>query len=134
DAEPYTCVVSADGRTVYVSLWGGARVGVFAAPSLALVTEIDTGEHPNARALSGDGKRLFVASGNTASVWVYDTGSLEAIEQISMSLFPEAPQTATPYSLAVSPEGQMLVVANADTNTLALVDISNSAGSFVRGF
>ena len=28
-AEPYTCVVSADGQTVYVSLWGGSRVQVY---------------------------------------------------------------------------------------------------------
>ncbi len=27
-AEPYTCVASADGQTLYVSLWGGARVQV----------------------------------------------------------------------------------------------------------
>jgi DNA-binding beta-propeller fold protein YncE len=133
-AEPYTCVVSADGRTVYVSLWGGARIDVFMAPSLMLMDEIETGEHPNAMTLSADGRRLFVASGSTASVWVYDTGAREAIEQISMSLFPEAPQTSTPNSLAVSPDGQTLVVSNADTNSLALVDISNSVGSYVKGF
>jgi len=50
-AEPYTCVVSADGRTVYVSLWGGARVDVFMAPSLMLMDEVESGEHPNAMAL-----------------------------------------------------------------------------------
>jgi YVTN family beta-propeller protein len=133
-AEPYTCVVSPDGRTLYVSLWGGARVEVLQAPSLTLVNEIDVGEHPNAMVLSPDGRRLFVASGNTASVWVYDTFSFEPIEQISMSLFPEAPPTATPNALAVSPDGRTLLVANADTNTVAVVDVGNSNGSFVEGF
>src|SRR5205807_1683322 len=84
--------------------------------------------------LSADGRRLFVASGSTASVWVYDTASWDSIEQISMSLFPNAPRTATPNSLAISPDGQTLLVANADTNTVAVVDISNSSQSFVQGF
>src|SRR5260370_29243588 len=31
-AEPYTCVVAPDGTTLFVSLWGGARVLMFDAP------------------------------------------------------------------------------------------------------
>src|ERR1051326_342886 len=41
-AEPYTALVSADGRFVFVSLWGGSVVEVFAADSLTLVTEMFT--------------------------------------------------------------------------------------------
>src|SRR5262249_53674780 len=33
-AEPYTCVLSADGNQLYVSLWGGARVQVYLLPSM----------------------------------------------------------------------------------------------------
>ena len=133
-AEPYTCVVSPDGKTVYASLWGGSAVTVLAAPALTPIATVPMGEHPSAMVLSADGKRLFVAAGSTASVWVFDTFSLEAIEQISMSLSPEAPPTATPNSLALSPDGQTLLVANADNNDVAVVDVSNSARSFVRGF
>ena len=93
-----------------------------------------TDEHPNALLLSPDGKRLFIACGNGSSVWVYDTFSGEAIEQVSMSLFPDAPLTATPNSLALSPDGKTLLVANADNNSVAVVDVSNSAHSFVSGF
>ena len=60
-AEPYNCVVSADGRTLYVSLWGGSRVQVYMLPSMILLQEFNTEEHPNALLLSQDGKRLFVA-------------------------------------------------------------------------
>jgi len=133
-AEPYTCIVSADGKMVYVSLWGGSRVQAFSAASLTLINELEGDEHPNAMLLSADGKRLFVACGSGSSVWVYDTFSGDAIEQISMSLFPDAPPTATPNSLALSPDGQKLLVANADTNTVALIDVGNGARSFVDGF
>jgi YVTN family beta-propeller protein len=133
-AEPYTAVVSPDGRTLFVSLWGGARVEVFDTGSMRLITEWLSGDHPNAMVLSKDGRRLFVACGGSASVWVYDTLSGEPIEQVSMSLYPEAPPTATPNSLALSPDGQKLLVATADNNAVAMVDVSNSARSFVDGF
>ncbi len=133
-AEPYSCVVSADGRYLYISLWGGGRVQVYYLPSMTLLEEYFTGEHPNALLLSRDGRRLFVACGNSGSVWVFDTFSGEALEAISMSLFPNAPPTSTPNSLALSPDGQTLIVSNADTNAIAVIDVSNSGRSFVNGF
>jgi DNA-binding beta-propeller fold protein YncE len=133
-AEPYSNIVSADGQKLYVSLWGGSKVQVYMLPSMLLLEEYATGEHPNAMVLSRDGKRLFVACGNSASVWVFDTFSGEPIEQISMSLTPNAPDTATPNSLSLSPDGQTLVVSTADNNAVALVDVSNSSRSFVTGF
>src|SRR5262249_52309260 len=133
-AEPYTTLTSADGRFVFVSLWGGAVVQEYMADSLTLVTEMPTAEHPNAMALSQDGRRLFVSCGNSASVWVFDTFSNNAIEQVSTSLFPEQPPTSTPDSVAVSPDGRALLVANADTNSIAWIDISNPGRSFVDGF
>ena len=133
-AEPYSTVVSADGRLLYVSLWGGARVQVYVLPSMALGEELVTGEHPNALLLSRDGKRLFVSCGNSAAVWVFDTFSGEALEQISMSLTPDAPNTATPNSLALSPDGNTLIVSTADNNAVAVVDVSNAGRSFVSGF
>ena len=133
-SEPYTTLVSADGQVVYVSMWGGASVRAYTASSLTLIGDMPLGDHPNAMALSNDGKRLFVSCGNSAAVWVLDTFSGDAIEQISSSLYPEAPQTSTPNSVSVSPDGRTLLVANADNNAVAVVDISNGARSFVDGF
>jgi len=133
-SEPYATIASADGRFVYVSLWGGSAVRAYMADSLAWLYDMPTGEHPNAMALSVDGKRLFVACGNSSAVWVLDTFSGDAIEQISTSLFPEAPPTSTPNSVAVSPDGRTLLVANADTNTVTVIDISNGGRSLVNGF
>jgi len=133
-SEPYTVVAAPDGRFVYVSLWGGSAVQVLFADSLQLVNEMNTGEHPNAMALSDDGRRLFVACGNSASVWVFDTFSFDPIEQISTSLYPEQPLTSTPNSVALAPDGRTLLVANADINAVVVIDVSNPARSFVNGF
>ncbi len=133
-AEPYTCLVSPDGRTVYVSVWGSTKILLFDATTLAPTGEIQVGEHPNAMAFSKDGSRLFVACANTNAVWVVDVASRKAIEQISMALYPAAPPGSTPNSLGLSPDGRRLLVANADNNTVAVVNVENPSASKVEGF
>ena len=49
-------------------------------------------------------------------------------------MFPDAPPGSTPNAVSVSPDGRRLLVANADNNTVAVVDISDPARSEVQGF
>ncbi len=133
-AEPYTCLLSADGKTLFVSLWGGARVLMFDAATLESVGEIAVGEHPNAMVLSKDGTRLFVACANTNGVWVVDLASHTANEQISVSLGVKAPVGSTPNALTLTPDGKTLLIANADNNTVTVVDVSVPGKSDVRGW
>jgi DNA-binding beta-propeller fold protein YncE len=133
-AEPYTCLVPPDGKTVLVSLWGGAKVLVFDAETLAPAGEIPVGEHPNAMALSPGGERLFVACANTNAVWVVDLPSRTATEQIAIALYPNAPPGSTPNGLGLSPDGSTLLVANADNNSVAVADVSRPGKSRVAGF
>jgi DNA-binding beta-propeller fold protein YncE len=133
-AEPYTVVVSPDGKYVFVSMWGGESVQMLTADTLSPVTTFPTDAHPNAMTFSNDGRRLFVACAGHDSVWVFDTLTFEAIEQIAVSLYPQAPATSTPNALALSPDGTTLIVANADLNAVAVVDISNPTHASVNGF
>jgi DNA-binding beta-propeller fold protein YncE len=133
-AEPYTCVVSADGKTLFVSLWGGAKVLMFDAWSLEPKGEVVVGEHPNAMVLTRDGKRLFVACANTNAVWVVDVAKRQAVEQVKVAIYPDAPPGSTPNSVSLSPDETRLIVANADNNTVAVVDVSDPARSEVQGF
>ena len=89
-AEPYTCLLSPDGTTLFVSLWGGARVLLFDAKTLAPTGEIVVGEHPNAMVLSA---RRHAA---VRRVREHERGVGRSIsrrrrptEQISIALFPE---------------------------------------------
>jgi sugar lactone lactonase YvrE len=132
-AEAYGTLVSPDGRTVFVSVWGASRVALF-EPTLRPLAEIVVGEHPNAMALSRDGARLFVACANTNAVWVVDLASRKAVEQIGVALGPDAPPGSTPNALALSPDGSTLLVANADNNAVAVVDVSRPGLSRPRGF
>jgi DNA-binding beta-propeller fold protein YncE len=133
-AEAYGSVVSPDGKTLYVSLWGGAKVLAFDADTLEPRGEFPVGEHPNEMIVSKDGARLFVACGNTNSVWILDLPSGAAREQVSVAMFPGAPPGSTPNALDLSADGKTLVVANADNNTLAVVDIGRPGHAEVEGF
>src|SRR5204863_5737375 len=44
-AEPYTCLVSPDGSTLFVSLWGVAKVLLFDAKTLPARGEVAVGAH-----------------------------------------------------------------------------------------
>jgi DNA-binding beta-propeller fold protein YncE len=133
-AEPYTVVASPDGKSLFVSLWGGSRVLRRDAETLAGEGSFSVGEHPSAMALSRDGRRLFVACANTNSVWILDLSSGSASEQVSVALYPGAPAGATPGALALSPDGRTLIVANADNNCVAVVDVSEAGSSRTEGF
>jgi DNA-binding beta-propeller fold protein YncE len=133
-AEAYTSLVSGDGKTLFVSLWGGARVLRFDVETMEPRGEIAVGEHPNALALSKDGARLFVACANTNAVWAVDLPAGKATEQVGIALHPGAPAGSTPNALGLSADGETLLVANADNNSLAVVDVSQPGRSQVKGF
>jgi DNA-binding beta-propeller fold protein YncE len=133
-AEGYTALVTPDGRTLYVSLWGGAKVLAFDPVTLERRGEIPVGEHPSAMVLSKDGTRLFVACANTNAVWVVDLAAQTAREQISVALYPSAPAGSTPNGLGLSSDGETLLVASADNNAIAVVDVSRPGASVVKGF
>lgn len=133
-AEAYTTLAAPDGKTLFVSLWGGAKILLFDAATLAPRGEVAVGEHPNAMVLSKDGTRLFVACANTNEVWVVDLAARTARERISIALEPAAPPGSTPNGLGLSPDGATLLVADADNNTVAMVDVTRPGFSRVRGF
>src|SRR5581483_4539724 len=58
----------------------------------------------------------------------------QVMEQIDLALFPNSPPGSTPNALVLSRDGRTLYAANADNNTLAVVDISRPGHSVPRGF
>ncbi len=134
DADPYTIITKSDGKKIFVSLWGGAKVLEIDSETLKITRTLNVGEHPNAMRFSKDGNRVFVACGNTNSVWALDLTSGTAQEQISVALYPHAPEGSTPSGLGISPDGSTLLVTNSDNNAVAVVDISQAGKSKVRGF
>ncbi|MCH6236021.1 bifunctional YncE family protein/alkaline phosphatase family protein [Cognataquiflexum rubidum] len=133
-AEPYTCLLSPDNKTLYVSIWGGARIWVMNSGDLSLKSSIATDKNPNDMVLSKDGKYLFASHGNDNTVSLINTESMTRIEILSCSLFPDAPLGSTPNGVALSEDEKTLYIANADNNCLAVFDVETKGKSRPLGF
>jgi YVTN family beta-propeller protein len=133
---PISAQLSKDGKTLYVANLGSANVAIVdvSEPSRPTVAAtLQTDPHPNDVAVTDDG-RLFVSCGNTNNVIAFDVKSRQRLEVISTALGPKAPAGSTPNSLAVSPDGERLYVANADNNSVSVIDIESHGKSRPLGF
>jgi DNA-binding beta-propeller fold protein YncE len=133
---PMSARLSRDGKTLYVANLGSASVSVVdvADPAHpAVAGTLETEPHPNDLVLTAD-ERLFVSCGHTNDVLSFDLKTRQRLEVISMALGPKAPAGTTPNSLTVSPRGDRLYVANADNNSVAIVDIQERGKSRPLGF
>lgn len=137
DSFPYAALPSTDGDRVFVSLWGGAAVAVIDAGTLKVVDQWPTPLHPTEMALSPDARTLYVACANSNLVAAIDAGpdaDRRTREIISTALFPAAPSGSTPNSLALSPDGGVLLVANADNHNIAVINVSQPGHARSMGF
>ena len=125
---PYGVVTAPDGR-VYVSVWGGSSVHVFAPGKDGKLKEsgrVNVGRHPSALLLNRIGSRLFVASASTSSIAVVDTKRLRVISTLADPPPMGPNQGSTPNALALSPDGTQLYVAEADNNAVAVFNLSRN--------
>jgi DNA-binding beta-propeller fold protein YncE len=131
---PYAIVPSKDGKRLFVSLWGNAKVAVIDRETDAVVAGWPTAEHPTEMTLSPDGKTLYVACANSTKVAVLDVTTGQSLQTIHCALYPIAPNGNTPNSLCLTPDGEMLFVANADANNLAVFNVADRTTAKPLGF
>jgi YVTN family beta-propeller protein len=130
----YSCILSPDDRTLYISLWGGGAVAVVDTESQTITSTIQAGSNPNELLLNRTGSYLFVANANDNSVSVIRTSNNKVTETISTSLFPTTLTGSTTNGLALSANEKTLYIANADNNCLAVFDLSKPGSSQSLGF
>ncbi|QEM12238.1 bifunctional YncE family protein/alkaline phosphatase family protein [Mucilaginibacter rubeus] len=132
-AEAYSCVLSPDEKTLYISLWGGDMLGFYNIATQSFST-IKTSSHPNELLLDKKGKFLYVADANDNAVSVVNTTTHKIIETISTALYPTRLTGSTSNGLALSANGKTLYIANADNNCLAVFDVTMPGSSKSKGF
>jgi DNA-binding beta-propeller fold protein YncE len=134
-SNPYAVLPEATGKRLFVSLWGAASIAVIDRDTGKILGTWRSESHPTEMALSPDGKTLFVACANSTKVSVLDVArDGKSLETISCALYPDAPSGNTPNSLTLTPDGQMLFVANADANNLAVFNVSTPGKARALGF
>ena len=130
---PYTCLPDEKNGRLYVSLWAQSTVLVLDPKTGADLARWPVGSHPCEMVLGRDG-RLYVAESNLNSVSVIDTASGRVTEILTASLYPDSPAGSMPNSLALSPDGELLFVANANNNNVAVFDIEQVGKARSLGF
>ena len=130
---PYACVPHPDGKLLFVSLWADAHIAVVDLDSNKVVKRLPSASHPTEMVVDRKGNALYVACANSTKVSVFDLKSLEPIQTINCALYPAAPSGNTPNSLALLPDG-VLVVANADANNLSAFNVADPRKAIPLGF
>ena len=133
-AEGYTCILSPDNNTLYVSCWGCSKVELFDTRKQQFTGSVTVGSNPNDMCLSSNGAFLYVANSNDNSVSVIDVKKRQVIETLNTALFPNAPTGSTTNSVALSEDNKTLYIANADNNCLAVFNVEKPGFSVSKGF
>jgi YVTN family beta-propeller protein len=122
---PYAVVAVPHQRSfkAYVSCWNDGSVAVVQAGKL--ISRVPVGRHPTAILLNPERTRLYVANSNDDSVSVIDTQTDKEIERINVRLSEGVPPGNSPEGLAL--RGDDLYVANAHSNSVAVVELSERA-------
>jgi DNA-binding beta-propeller fold protein YncE len=122
---PYTAVVEPGGKRLFVSLWAKGGVAVVDLETNKVAGVWKTASHPTEMAIDEKRKVLYVSCANSTQVSVFDLASGSSVQTINAALYPVAPSGNTPNSVALTPDGELLFVANADANNLAVFNVSD---------
>ena len=127
---PYGVVILGSGKNAraYVSCWNDSSVAVVPLSGKSVVRSyIGVDRHPTAMMPNAAGTRLFVANANADSISVIDTATDQQVERIDVRLAEDALPGASPEGLALSEDEKTLYVANAHSNAVAVVALSEKA-------
>jgi len=145
---PYGVAVSLDGRTVFVSNFGGPRarkgdkteasvgaevavdarsvalrgtVSVIDLGKKRVVAEIATRIHPEAMTVSPDGKLLYVVDASGDGISVIDIARRRTVGALGTRPQADLPYGSLTTGIAMSADGKVLFAANAANNAIALL-------------
>jgi len=117
---------AASTSKVFVSCWNDSSVAVINfSGKERIVKYVTVGQHPTAMLWDGTRSLLFVANSGDDSVSVIDTRDDRELERINVRLREDAPLGNTPEGLSLN--GNTLYVANAHSNSVAVVRLSKRA-------
>ena len=124
--KPYACAVSRDGRRAWVSNWGQDSVAAIDLGEKTVYRTIPVREKPNDLLLDRS-RRAALRRQRQSQYRLRDRrGHSARGGRDRRRPAAGAPPGTTPNALALDAAGATLYVANADNNSLAVVDVSNA--------
>ena len=128
---PYSCAFDSKGRLL-VSIWSSRKVMVFNGKRK--LYDVTTGDHPNEITMSRNGRYAYVACSNENTVSVVDLKEKKPVASVSTAIHPDAPEGSTTNSVCITPDEKTILAANADNNSLTVVDVRNPVRPRPVGF
>ncbi|MCB1693383.1 MAG: bifunctional YncE family protein/alkaline phosphatase family protein, partial [Pseudomonadales bacterium] len=123
---PYTTVLDEPRHRAYVSNWGDRSVSVVDLNQGRETARIPVGDHPNAMALATRRHMLYVVSANDNELTAIDLTTAQVESVTSLAPYDGAsPSGTTPNGLALTSDETTLYIANADNNSVSVVDVSD---------
>lgn len=113
---PVHMVETLDGRSVYVTNFGGASISVIDTTTWAQQRTIMVPAAPHAIVLSPDGRLAYVSCYGGAAIAVLDTRHATLAATIAL------PTGSQPYGLALSRDGRFIYASDNLTGRLFVVD------------
>jgi DNA-binding beta-propeller fold protein YncE len=118
DGMPYTCKYLNNGLLL-VSLWSSHKVELYKGDNL--LASFQTGNHPTDIALTKNDGIAYVANANDNSVTMINLKNRVVKANVCTSLYPDSPEGSTPDAVCVTPDNKFVLAANADNNSLAVI-------------
>ena len=116
---------SASTAKVYVSCWNdGSVASIDFSNDQRKVSYIPVGQHPTSMIWDGTRSRLYVANTGDDTVSMIDTRYDREVERINVRLAENARTGNSPEGLALNADRTTLYVANAHSNSIAVVALS----------
>ena len=113
---------------VYVSCWNTSSIAAVSfASGEPKVSYIPVGRHPTAMIWDGTRSRLYVVNSDDDSVSMIDTRYDREVERINVRLAENSLGGNSPEGLALDQTGEILFVANAHSNSIAIVSLSEKS-------
>ena len=122
DGMPYSCTFDARGLLL-VSIWSSKKVEVFEKEKK--LYECTTGDHPNELIISKNNRYAFVACSNDNTVSILDLQKKKSVASVGTAIHPDAPEGSTTNSVCLSSDERTILAANADNNSLTVIDVHN---------
>ncbi len=128
---PYSCKFDAKGLLV-VSIWGSKKIQVFEKDKL--LYDCPTGDHPTEIVISKDNRFAYVACASDNTVSVIDLQKKKTVASVSTAIHPDAPEGSTTNSVCLTPDQKTVLAANADNNSLTVVNVKDPLHPRPEGF
>lgn len=118
-AQPVHAAATSDGKTLFVTNFGGASVSVVDTATWTTRKEIAVLDRPHAIILSPDGHYAYVTCYGGAAIAVLDTAREDLAATIPL------PTPSAPYGLALSADGRYLYIGDNLNNKLFVLDTAS---------